>query len=41
MAGLAFGMVDFLAEMPYFCQEVLPRLEAKGLRRPVGQLAEA
>ncbi len=36
MGGLAFGMVNFLDEMPYFVQEVLPRLEAKGLRRPVG-----
>ena len=32
MTGLAFGFVDFLAELPYFCDEVLPRLEAKGVR---------
>jgi dimethylsulfone monooxygenase len=32
MTGLAFGLVDFLAELPYFCDEVLPRLEAKGVR---------
>jgi FMNH2-dependent dimethyl sulfone monooxygenase len=41
MAGLAFGMVNFLEEMPYFCQEVLPRLEAKGLRRPVQAVTAA
>ena len=33
MAGIAFGMCNFLEEMPFFVQEVLPRLEAKGLRR--------
>ena len=35
MAGIAFGMCNFLEEMPFFVQEVLPRLEAKGLRNPV------
>ncbi len=33
-AGIAFGLFDYLAELPYFCDEVLPRLEAKGLRAP-------
>lgn len=39
--GLAFGLVDFLAEFPYLRDEVLPRLEARGLRRPAraGSLA--
>ena len=36
MKGIAFGMCNFLEEMPFFVEEVLPRLEAKGLRHPVG-----
>lgn len=32
--GLAFGFVNYLDELPYFRDEVLPRLEARGLRRP-------
>ena len=35
LAGTVFGFVDYIKELPYFEQEVLPRLEAKGLRRPV------
>jgi alkanesulfonate monooxygenase SsuD/methylene tetrahydromethanopterin reductase-like flavin-dependent oxidoreductase (luciferase family) len=30
--GLALNFVDYLAELPYFAQEVLPRLERLGLR---------
>ena len=30
--GLALNFVDYLKELPYFAQEVLPRLERKGLR---------
>ena len=30
--GLAINFVDYLKELPYFAQEVLPRLERKGLR---------
>ena len=30
--GVACGMVDYLAEYPYFIAEVLPRLERSGLR---------
>jgi alkanesulfonate monooxygenase SsuD/methylene tetrahydromethanopterin reductase-like flavin-dependent oxidoreductase (luciferase family) len=30
--GLALNFVDYLAELPYFAQEVLPRLEQLGLR---------
>ena len=30
--GLAFGMITFIDELPYFAQEVLPRLERFGLR---------
>jgi alkanesulfonate monooxygenase SsuD/methylene tetrahydromethanopterin reductase-like flavin-dependent oxidoreductase (luciferase family) len=33
--GTGLGFVDYVKEMPYFCQEVLPRLERKGLRLPV------
>ena len=31
-AGVAFGLFDFARELPYFCEEVLPRLEARGVR---------
>ena len=31
---IAMGLVNFLDELPYFCEEVLPRLEEKGLRHP-------
>jgi hypothetical protein len=30
--GLALNFVDYLAELPYFAAEVLPRLERLGLR---------
>ncbi len=33
--GVAIGFVNFLDELPYFCQEVLPRLERLGLREPL------
>jgi FMNH2-dependent dimethyl sulfone monooxygenase len=32
--GLTLNFVDYLAELPYVVQEVLPRLERLGLRRP-------
>jgi alkanesulfonate monooxygenase SsuD/methylene tetrahydromethanopterin reductase-like flavin-dependent oxidoreductase (luciferase family) len=32
--GLAISFVDYLKELPYFAQEVLPRLERLGLRAP-------
>jgi alkanesulfonate monooxygenase SsuD/methylene tetrahydromethanopterin reductase-like flavin-dependent oxidoreductase (luciferase family) len=32
--GVAFGLVNYLDELPYFCQEVLPRFERMGLRDP-------
>ncbi len=34
LGGTVFGFVDYIQEMPYFAQEVLPRLERKGLRLP-------
>ena len=37
--GLALNFVDYLRELPYFAQEVLPRLELAGLRRPVSTAA--
>jgi FMNH2-dependent dimethyl sulfone monooxygenase len=35
--GATLSFVDYLAELPYFRDEVLPRLERKGLRRPSGK----
>jgi alkanesulfonate monooxygenase SsuD/methylene tetrahydromethanopterin reductase-like flavin-dependent oxidoreductase (luciferase family) len=32
--GLALNFVDYLAELPYFAEAVLPRLERLGLRTP-------
>jgi alkanesulfonate monooxygenase SsuD/methylene tetrahydromethanopterin reductase-like flavin-dependent oxidoreductase (luciferase family) len=32
--GIVLNFVDYLAEFPYFAQEVLPRLERLGLRQP-------
>jgi alkanesulfonate monooxygenase SsuD/methylene tetrahydromethanopterin reductase-like flavin-dependent oxidoreductase (luciferase family) len=32
--GVAMIFVNYLKELPYFVQEVLPRLEHRGLRRP-------
>ena len=31
-AGVGFSFVDYLAELPAFRDEVLPRLEARGVR---------
>jgi alkanesulfonate monooxygenase SsuD/methylene tetrahydromethanopterin reductase-like flavin-dependent oxidoreductase (luciferase family) len=33
-SGVAMGLVNYLRELPYFVQEVLPRLERMGIRRP-------
>ena len=30
--GIAISFINYLDEMPFFCEEVLPRLERKGLR---------
>jgi len=35
LAGTTLAFVDYAKEFPYFRQEVIPRLEAKGLRLPV------
>ncbi len=34
LAGCTVAFVDYLKEIPYFVQEVLPRLERLGLRQP-------
>lgn len=36
LAGLTLSFVDYVKEFPYFRDEVIPRLERKGLRLPVG-----
>ncbi|GAA3669026.1 LLM class flavin-dependent oxidoreductase [Arthrobacter ginkgonis] len=33
-AGMTLAFVDYAGELPYFAEEVLPRLEAKGVRLP-------
>jgi FMNH2-dependent dimethyl sulfone monooxygenase len=33
--GIGLSFVNYLDELPFFCQEVLPRLEAKGMRAKV------
>jgi alkanesulfonate monooxygenase SsuD/methylene tetrahydromethanopterin reductase-like flavin-dependent oxidoreductase (luciferase family) len=38
-AGTTVSFVNYLDELPYFRDEVLPRLVAKGLRRPARPLA--
>lgn len=35
LRGIGMSMVNYLAELPYFAQEVLPRLERMGVRAPV------
>ncbi|MBT5065585.1 MAG: LLM class flavin-dependent oxidoreductase, partial [Proteobacteria bacterium] len=32
--GISMSFVNYLKELPFFIQEVIPRLEAKGLRIP-------
>jgi FMNH2-dependent dimethyl sulfone monooxygenase len=34
VTGIAVSFVNYLAELPYFCAEVLPRLARRGLRSP-------
>ena len=35
-SGCTVAFVDYVAELPYFIAEVLPRLERMGLRLPAG-----
>jgi FMNH2-dependent dimethyl sulfone monooxygenase len=37
-AGTTLAFLDYLEELPYVVEEVLPRLEALGVRRPAKQL---
>ena len=37
-AGTTISFVDYVKEFPYFRDEVIPRLEAKGLRKPVAEI---
>jgi alkanesulfonate monooxygenase SsuD/methylene tetrahydromethanopterin reductase-like flavin-dependent oxidoreductase (luciferase family) len=30
--GIGFSFVNYLGELPFFCDEVLPRLERMGIR---------
>jgi len=32
--AVAMGLPNYLSDLPIIAEEVLPRLEAKGLRRP-------
>ena len=32
LRGIGFSFVNYLRELPYFCDEVLPRLERLGIR---------
>jgi alkanesulfonate monooxygenase SsuD/methylene tetrahydromethanopterin reductase-like flavin-dependent oxidoreductase (luciferase family) len=34
--GISMSFVNYNAELPFFIQEVIPRLERKGLRAPIG-----
>jgi len=34
LTGIGISLVNYLDELPYFCAEVLPRLERLGLRHP-------
>jgi dimethylsulfone monooxygenase len=36
--GIAISFINYLAELPYFRDEVLPRLERLGLRTPVSEV---
>jgi alkanesulfonate monooxygenase SsuD/methylene tetrahydromethanopterin reductase-like flavin-dependent oxidoreductase (luciferase family) len=33
LRGIGFSFVNYLKELPYFCDEVLPRLERMGIRQ--------
>jgi alkanesulfonate monooxygenase SsuD/methylene tetrahydromethanopterin reductase-like flavin-dependent oxidoreductase (luciferase family) len=33
LRGIGFSFVNYLKELPYFCAEVLPRLERLGIRQ--------
>ena len=33
LRGIGFSFVNYINELPYFCDEVLPRLERMGIRQ--------
>jgi FMNH2-dependent dimethyl sulfone monooxygenase len=35
LTGIAISLVNYIDELPYFCDEVMPRLERMGLREKV------
>lgn len=37
-SGFAFSFINYMNDLPYFRQEVMPRLEARGIRQPVGEI---
>lgn len=37
LAGCSIAFLDYLKEIPFFCAEVLPRLERRGLRAPASR----
>jgi alkanesulfonate monooxygenase SsuD/methylene tetrahydromethanopterin reductase-like flavin-dependent oxidoreductase (luciferase family) len=39
LTGIGLSFVNYLAELPYFCDEVLPRLERAGVRAKAPPLA--
>ncbi|WP_246448649.1 LLM class flavin-dependent oxidoreductase [Novosphingobium flavum] len=41
LAGLGLSFINYSDELPYFCEEVLPRLERMGLRVPAHEAALA
>jgi len=36
LTGIGISFVNYLDELPFFCDEVLPRLERLGIREPMG-----
>ena len=38
LTGIAVSFVNYLDELPYFCDEVLPRLVRAGLREKPGSI---
>jgi len=37
-SGFGFSFINYMKDLPYFRQEVIPRLEARGIRQPVGDI---
>jgi FMNH2-dependent dimethyl sulfone monooxygenase len=40
LSGIGISFINYLLELPFFCEEVLPRLERLGLRDPTGARAQ-